>query len=231
MTFEELWAMVPAVLAELTEECVRQGGEHLKPQAVPQNTACSLLAIRATSILRGMGELMKPDTFDSWDVLMRAFMETRDLLTTFRFDNEQTRKHIGRWFKSEQDSWKPAFKVCERFLKEVGAETELGKKWALFSGLAHSMYGASNNSTAIVAARTFGLIQPDLALALRDKRVDYIGNLSTLFIVASYDLPGWIHSQFDVSRTPVTERFRVAAPRVVVPIMREKEERDRVKKS
>jgi hypothetical protein len=228
MTFEELWAMVPTVQAELTEELVRLGGEHLKPGAIPQYTACSVLSIRAISLLRGMTDLLKPDTFDSWDVLMRAFMETRDLLTTFRFDNEQTRKHIGKWFKGDQDSWKPAFKVCERFLREVGAETELGRKWSLFSGLAHPMYAASNNSIAIVAARTFGHIHPELALALRDKRVDFVGCISTLFIVASYDLPGWIPTQFEVSRTPTMERFRAAASRIVVPIMREKEERDRL---
>lgn len=59
-----------------------------------QHAACFLLAIRSASLLRGMEALLRPDTFDSWDVLMRAFLESRDILLTFRFDDEGTRKHI-----------------------------------------------------------------------------------------------------------------------------------------
>jgi hypothetical protein len=38
--------------------------------------------------------MLQADTFDSYDVLQGAFMETRDLLATFRFDNDETRNRI-----------------------------------------------------------------------------------------------------------------------------------------
>ena len=40
------------------------------------------------------GKMLQADTFDSYDVLQGAFMETRDLLATFRFDNDETRNRI-----------------------------------------------------------------------------------------------------------------------------------------
>jgi hypothetical protein len=55
---------------------------------ISQTSACFLLGLRSTSLLWGMKSLLDPETRDSWDVLVRSFMEAKDLLLTFRFDDD-----------------------------------------------------------------------------------------------------------------------------------------------
>jgi hypothetical protein len=225
MTFEQLCDRVPSVLSEMTSEFVRKGGEYFGLDITSQHTACFLLAIRSVSLLRGMEALLRPDAFDSWDVLMRAFMESRDLLLTFRLDDEGTRSHIRAWFKGKGgQAWKPNHRICEKFLARVGAfDSELARRWGLFSGLAHPTALAAQNSVAITAARISRESRPDLAIALEEKRADYLTSIVTLFITASFEIPGWIHLGCDIDRLPNAERFRIMAPAVVLPILKRKE--------
>ena len=77
--------LAPTAIKELTAELFRRGDECMKADETSQSTACFLLALRLASLLCGMGLLLKPSTRDSYDVLARSFMESRDLLLTFRF--------------------------------------------------------------------------------------------------------------------------------------------------
>jgi hypothetical protein len=225
MTFERLCDLVPKVLSEMTSEFVLKGGEYFDLDVNSQHTACFLLAIRSVSLLRGMEALLGPDTFDSWDVLMRAFMESRDLLLTFRFDDEGTRNHVRSWFKGkDSQAWKPKHKICERFLTQVGAvDSELARRWGLFSGLSHPTARAARNSAAITAARISNKSRPNLTIALEEKRADYLSSIATLFITASFELPGWIHLGCNTNRMPSAERFRIEARAAVLPILNRKE--------
>jgi hypothetical protein len=55
-----------------------------------------------------MGIMLGPETSDSYEVLCRAHLEARDLLMTFRFDDEGARNKIRYWFAGTADSaWKP----------------------------------------------------------------------------------------------------------------------------
>ena len=124
MTFEEIWGSVPAILAEMTTEFVRKANEHFIKDSTSQPTACSLLALRGLSLMRGMEQLLKRDTFDSWDVLMRAYMETLDLLSTFRFDDEEGREHIERWFAEKgKDTWQQIARRLKSSLSKLGRTT------------------------------------------------------------------------------------------------------------
>src|SRR5437588_27470 len=89
---------VPLVLQELATEFVRVGGRCMDIDPNAQIIACFLLGLRSTSLLWGMKCLLEPATRDSWDVLVRSFMETRDLLLTFRFDDDGIRNTIQTWF-------------------------------------------------------------------------------------------------------------------------------------
>jgi hypothetical protein len=222
MTFEELWALVPSVLSEMTAEFFRTCVEHFDHNPTSQQAACLLLCVRSVSILRALEQLLKPDTFDSWDVLMRAFMETRDLLATFRVDDEETRKHIGLWFNNKgKDTWQAKHKACETFLSGVGAvDLQLARRWGMFSSRSHPTQEASNNSAAIVAS--IGKppsARPDLLVSLHEKRADYCVSLESLFINATYQLNGWVDLGFDIARMPLTAAFRTKAPSIVVPIL------------
>jgi hypothetical protein len=225
MTFEQLCDLVPDVLSEMTREFVRKGGEYLDLDITSQHSACFMLAIRSVSLLRGMEVLLAPDTFDSWDVLMRSFMESRDILLTFRFDDEGTADHVRGWFKGkDSQAWKPKHRTCERFLTQVGAaDSELARRWGVFSGLAHPTALAARNSVAVTAARISSNSRPDMAIALEEKRADYLTSIASLFVTASFELPGWIHLGCDTDRMPTAERFRIAAPAVVLPILKRKE--------
>src|ERR1035437_175334 len=195
MTFEEIWRAVPGVLSEMTTEFVRKANEHFINDPTSQVTACSLLALRELSLLRGAEQLLKPDTFDSYDVLMRAFMETHNLLSTFRFDDEQKRVHIGKWFANKgKDTWQANNKEIETFLTGAGAyDLQLARQWGIFSGLSHPTAKAAHNSTSILARTTLPEHRrEDLSQAFREKRADYCSSLGGFFITATYDLEGWI---------------------------------------
>ena len=103
---EELLTAAPTVLEEMVREFVRIANVHGQADKQSQATACSLLAIRSVSLLCSMGLLLRPSTLDGYDVLARSFLESRDLLTTFRFDNEGARKQIHAWFAGKE-GWKP----------------------------------------------------------------------------------------------------------------------------
>jgi hypothetical protein len=89
MTKDKLLLSAPRVIRELGAEFVRRGHECMLADQESQFTACFLLACRATSLLCGIGSLLKPNCRESLDVLMRAYIETRDLLMTFRFDDKE----------------------------------------------------------------------------------------------------------------------------------------------
>jgi hypothetical protein len=222
MTFEELCALVPAVLSEMTAEFLRKANEHLEKRPTSQYSACSLLVLRGVSILRGMQQLLKPDTFDSWDVLTRAFMETHNLLMTFRFDDDDTRKRVGAWFADRgKDTWQAKHKEVELFLSRVGAnDLQLARLWGIFSGLAHPTAKAAMNSASLLSwTITPASARSDLSQVLRNKRADYCDSLGRLFITATYDLDGWVDLGFDISRMPSGETFRMLAPEIVMPIL------------
>ena len=71
---------VPSVSKELSTEFYRVGGGCMDIDPTSQATACFLLGFRSTSLLWGLKSLLEPACRDSWDVLVRSFMETRDLL-------------------------------------------------------------------------------------------------------------------------------------------------------
>ena len=60
-------------------------------------------------------------------------------------------------------------------------------------------------------------------MTLEEKKADYLTSIATLFITASFGFPGWIHLGCDISRMPSAERLRIAAPAVVLPILKSKE--------
>jgi hypothetical protein len=227
MTLPGLWRLCPIVLTEMQNEFFRKGGEYFDANMTSQPTACFMLALRSLSLLRGMGKLLEGDTFDSYDVLQRAFLEARDLLTTFRFDDDETRNHIQVWFKDkDKDAWKAQYSVCERFLKTVGADNlQLAKKWGIFSALAHPRYRAVHNSVALVGAPMSPQKRQDLVGILEEKIADYITGIVTLFITASFEFPGWVHLGCDVNRMATGENLRQTAPSIVLPLLSRVESR------
>ena len=174
-----------------------------------------------------MGKLLQADSFDSYDVLQRAFLESRDLLTTFRFDDDETRNRIQVWFKGkDKDAWKPQHAVCERFLKTVGADNlQLAKKWGVFSALAHPGYRAVQNSVALMGTPMYPQKMHELIGVLEEKVADYITGIVTLFITATFELPGWVHLGCDVNRMQTAENLRQTAPSIVLPLLSRVESR------
>src|SRR5258708_39880900 len=90
---------VPLVLKELSTEFYHVGGRSMDIDPNSQATACFLLGFRSTSLLCGLKSVLEPASRDSWDVLVRSFMETRDLLLNFRFDDDGISSTIQTWFK------------------------------------------------------------------------------------------------------------------------------------
>jgi hypothetical protein len=220
MTIDDLILLCPKALFELTRECVRQTDKYSPEDDHSQHAACCLLVLRSASVLRAAGELLKPDTFDSWDILNRAFLESRDLLTTFRFDDEETRTVIQRWFKGQGDTWKPNHKKCEKFLESMGAkDLQLAKRWGLFSGIAHPTHGGGVNSAAILIGWCYGPADKNLATIFEEKKADYIGSIVTLIATACYDFAGFIPLGFDLKSMPTAEQLRVESPSIVIPIL------------
>jgi hypothetical protein len=220
MTMDELMALVPGALVELTHECIRRVDDY-GPES--QHNACHFLALRSVSILKATAQLLKPGTFDSWDILARAFLESRDLLTTFRFDDQETRKTVARWFKSGGgETWKPDHKKCEDFLNGIGArDLQLAKRWGMLSAISHPTYLAAKNSVAIVTSFVFDQERPDLVKALEEKKADFMLSVSTLIATMVYENPAWIRLGFDTARMPTAERVRTASPPIVTSILGE----------
>jgi hypothetical protein len=218
---EQLLAAAPTVLDEMVREFVRIANVHGQADKQSQATGCSLLAIRSASLLCSMGLLLRPSTLDGYDVLARSFLESRDLLTTFRFDNDGTRKQIHAWFAGK-DGWKPKHKVCEEFIKKIGgSDPEFARRWGIFSSLSHPTARATENSGALTAARLEGTMQGNSLLEMmRPKIADYLVNVASLVFAATFDFPEWIPLGCDLNRMPTAEPFRIDTAAIAIPILK-----------
>jgi len=214
-------------MTEMKREFLRKGGEWFDSNPTSQPSACFMLALRSLSLLNGMEKLLQPYTFDSYDVLQRAFLESRDLLTTFRFDDEKTRHRVEVWFKDkDKDSWKPEHSVCERLFKALGADDlQLAKRWGTFSALAHARFSATRNSVALIGASVYPPKAFELVSILDEKRADFLTALVSLFTAASIEHPGWVRLGCDDTRMATAEMLRQEALSTVLPIMRRVESR------
>jgi hypothetical protein len=178
-----------------------------------QLTACFLLAIRATSLLCGMGYLLKPNARDSLDVLVRAYIESRDLLMTFRFDDQGIRNKVHGWFQSN-GAWKPEHSRVNEFLRRLsGGDAELATRWKMMSALSHPTVQAARNSAA--NARAWAApgqgIRETYAEKMQPKIDDYIVSIETLIVAATIDRPSWIPLGCEDARMPNVEPFRLEA--------------------
>lgn len=212
MDMNDILLSAPEVLGELTRELVRRGDEEYRKNPISQTTACFFLAIRSASLLCGMAKLMTPPTRDSLKVLARGFLESRDLLLSYRFDHEGTRKKIGYWFAGNMDnSWKAEHKKCEEYLERLGhGGAEFAKKWSQTTTLAHPTRFAAQNS---VFNATLWAANPlhiqDFHTMMEPKIADYLTSIASLVIFATYDLPGLISLECDLTRIPHVDEFRL----------------------
>jgi hypothetical protein len=227
MTYTDLFDLAPTVINELTVEFVRRGKECMKANKTSQETACLMLAMRASSLLRGIGLLMQPATLDSKDVVTRAFMEARDLLITFRFDNKGTRDKIGYWFAGKIDqSWKADHKKCEEFLTKLGTgKPELARRWSMVTALSHpTVYAAGNSASYMDSLVSGGFHSKNSVEVMESKIVDYLGNIASLIAVATLDVPGWIPLHFNPALTPNLDAFHDSVYEVAIPILNKRKD-------
>ncbi len=219
---EELLVAAPTVLDEMVSEFVRVADGHMRANKHSQATACSFLAIRSVSLLCSMSLLLRPATLDGYDVLARSFLESRDLLTTFRFDNDGTRKQVQAWFAGK-DGWKPKHKVCEEFVVKLGASApEFAKRWGIFSGLSHPTARAAENSAALTASRVSGRLRDeDVMEILRPKVADFLASVASLIFATTFEYPQWIALGFDLGRMPTVEPFRIDTAAIAIPALRQ----------
>ena len=153
MTMNDLFISAPGVLKELAMELTRRADEEYRKDEKSQASACFFVALRSISLLCGMAKLLTPQTRDSVKVLIRGFLESRDLLMTFRFDDQSIRNKIGRWFDGniEGSTWKPEHKRCEGHLEKLGdSGSQLATKWSEITTLAHPTRFACQNSVNCV---------------------------------------------------------------------------------
>ena len=222
MTLNELMLQAPGVVKEMGAEFVRRGHASMSADPESQPTGCFLLANRATSLLCGMALLMRPNTRDSYDVLARSFMETRDLLLDFRFDDNKTRHRVKRWFKKKE--WSVSYKRCEAFLNHLsGGDLELGKRWGMFSSLAHPTITACRNSTALTVSWITGR-KDDFKEAMEAKVADYLMCIGTLIIATTSDFAGWVPLGCDPDRMPNVRTFRDEVRKTVVSTLERADE-------
>lgn len=218
MTVDELLAEAPVALAELTEELLRRGHESMLADDKSQPTACLLIALRAASLLHGMASVLKPDTLDSFDTLTRAHIETRDLLQTFRFDDQGARDKIGYWFVGAKDNaWKADHSKCDEFLTRLGANgLQSSTNWSKLSVFSHPTKYAAENSAVVIVSRVTGKSQTEV---FAYKKADYVVSISRLIFAVTYDLPGWISLSCNENLMPHVEGFRALAEQVALPIL------------
>jgi hypothetical protein len=211
MTTGELMLRVPTVIGELGAEFVRKGHESMIADAHSQLTACFLLAIRSASLLCGMGCLLKPNARDSLDVLVRAYIESRDLLMTFRFDDQGIRNKVHGWFLPN-GPWKPEHRRVNTFLQRLsGSDAELATRWSSLSALSHPTAQAAQNSAAVALpwaaqANPSGENYTD---KMQPKIDDYLVSVATLIVATTVNAPGWIQLGCDDTRMPNVEPFRL----------------------
>jgi hypothetical protein len=223
VALHDLLGRVPLVLKELATEFSRVGGRCMDIDPSSQATACFLLGFRSTSLLWGMKSLLEPATRDSWDVLVRSFMETRDLLLTFRFDDDGIRNTIRTWFKGLNDNtWRARHKKTEEFVKKIGGgDTELRKRWSAFSALSHPTVHAAKHSTNLVVTRVTGRPE-NYDAAMNPKIADYLASIGTLIAATTFDeFPELIPLGCDLNRMPNVEPFRLSVAQAVPRILGE----------
>jgi hypothetical protein len=212
----------PGAIVELTEEFFRRADEEYKKDPKSQLTACFSLAIRSASLLSGVSQLLMPPTHDSSEVLQRGFLEARDLLLTFRFDHEGTRKKIGYWFAGNVDnSWKAEHAKCDEFMARIGAVgSDFGKRWSMTTTLAHPTKFAAENS--IVCASSWAANPPrelDFQKMMEPKVADYLASVASLIVIATHDHPELVSLNCDLNRMPNIDEFRANAFAVSKPIL------------
>jgi hypothetical protein len=209
------------VLAELTKELIRRSHQEGNKDRRSQVSACLFLAIRSASLLSGIGQVLRPDFLDSAEVLNRAFLESRDLLMTFRFDHDETRQRIAYWFNGKVDSsWKANHDKCNQFWKKRGYQTDFGLRWSQSTTLSHPTVYASTNSlncASIWAVRA--PLPPDISEMVDFKRADFLMCINTLIVITTIDGPGLVSLGCDPSRMAHNERFRAEVSAVAQPII------------
>jgi hypothetical protein len=220
---DELLLESPAILRELMKEFVRRGDEEYQIDSTSQLSACFLLAIRSASLLGGILRLLTPQTRDSAEVLFRAFLESRDLLLTFRFDHKGTRDKIGYWFAGNAgSSWKAEHFKCEKYMDGLGhAGTEFARRWSMSTTLAHPTKFAAQNSAA---SATLWAASPPRPLDQRHDSMelhtaDYLTSVATLIILATHDLPDLVSLRCDLRFMPNIDSFREQVFAIAVPIL------------
>jgi hypothetical protein len=218
MSVDDLLALVPNVLDQLTAELVRWGDASLIANPKSQLSACYLLALRALSLINGMEAGLGPETIDSYEVISRAHLEARDLLMTFRFDNEGARKKIGYWFAGTADNaWKAEHKKVDEFLTRRGAlAIELSVSWSRATVLAHPTKYAAQNSAAVIASSFSGVVNQEI---MRHKKADFLVMISRFIAAVTYDIQGWISLGCDPGRMPTVEPFHQEVEQVVLPVL------------
>ncbi len=222
-TLDGLLTEAPGILHDLSEEFYRVGGRHMDLDPKSQQSACFLVAFRSVSLLSGMRYVLTPATWDSLDVLLRAYMEAKDLLFTFRFDDQSIRNSIEEWFKGKnENSWRPRHKKCEELARRLGAgETELGKRWSAFSALSHPTLYACQNSTNISVTRVTGR-KEDISGVMRRRTADYLASIGALIVTTTFDtVPQFVPLGCDIGRIPHVETFRLAVAQIAGPILAE----------
>jgi len=165
-----------------------------------------------------MASVLEPDTLDSFETLCRAYVEARDLLVTFRFDDKGARDKIRYWFAGEKDNaWKADHTKSDEFLTRLGANgIQLAENWSKLSVLSHPTKYASENSAVVIVSRVavgsrskpLPIRKPTISRAYPDS-----------LMAVTYDLPGWISLGCDENRMPHVEDFRAQAEQITAPIL------------
>jgi hypothetical protein len=226
VTMDEILLSAPRVLGELAGEFTRRADEEYRKDEKSQVSACFFLALRSISLLCSMGTILKPETSDGVKVLMRAFLEARDLLMTFRFDDQAIRNKIDLWFQGNvENTWKPEHKRCEGHLEKLGYRgADLAKKWSQTTTLAHPTRFAAQNSAVCV---TRWAIRPtrmeDFHTVMEPEVADYLTSIASLIVMATYDIPGLISLGCDLRRMPNIDAFRENVFSVAVPILNKRD--------
>jgi hypothetical protein len=220
MTIEEILRSAPTVLVELNSEFVRRSNDELWKDPKSQVTACLYLAVRSVSLLNGMGRLLTFATLDSYSVLARGFLEVRDLLLTFRRDDQGIRNKIGYWFEGKaQSPWKAEHKKSNEFWEEQGHPgADLNKKWSQMTTLSHPTIYAGQNS--LNCARPWAHHLPlaqQITNPMDSKIPDYLVNIATVIVNATLDPPGLISLGLDLQRMPSIDSFHADVAEVVIP--------------
>lgn len=222
MNLDEIVDAAPNLLEALTRELLDRHAFALYVNRKSQLTACLQLGLRAASILHGMSKVLDLHTIDSYETLVRAAIEARDLLMYFRFDDKGTRDKIGYWFAGRHDSaWKADHARLDEFLtkQDVLLKTQLGESWSRTSVLTHPTMYAADNSTVVVINRMTGRVNALDGTQITMKRADYVVGIARLVLATVYDLPGWIPLGLNPVNIPNLQQFCINAELVGGPIL------------